>query len=154
MGYRIDASFNAAATDWTPGLGGVAGSPGSGTMLDHGPFVRLAYNFAAPPSGARPADPAPPPPAPPVAARRSYMVFFDFDRAAITSTGAAIVKQAATDAKAGAVTRVEVTGHTDSAGGDTYNRALSLRRAEAVKARLIGEGVPAGQITVVGRASA
>ena len=54
-------------------------------------------------------------------------------------------------AKAGNKTRIGVTGHTDRAGSDAYNMALSLRRANAVKDQLVREGIPAAGITVVGR---
>jgi outer membrane protein OmpA-like peptidoglycan-associated protein len=45
---------------------------------------------------------------------------------------------------------VELRGHTDSVGGESYNQALSLRRAEAVKVWLVACGVPEMQITTVG----
>jgi outer membrane protein OmpA-like peptidoglycan-associated protein len=37
--------------------------------------------------------------------------------------------------------RIEVAGHTDSRGADAYNRELSQRRAEAVRAWLVERGV-------------
>lgn len=37
--------------------------------------------------------------------------------------------------------RIEVAGHTDSRGADAYNRALSQRRAAAVRAWLVERGV-------------
>lgn len=46
--------------------------------------------------------------------------------------------------------RVEIAGHTDSNGEDDYNMALSMRRAEAVKAFLVKEGCDASLFTVVG----
>ncbi|MCQ2958737.1 MAG: OmpA family protein [Bacteroidales bacterium] len=46
--------------------------------------------------------------------------------------------------------RVEIAGHTDSNGDDDYNMALSLRRAEAVKAFLVNEGCSASLFEVVG----
>jgi outer membrane protein OmpA-like peptidoglycan-associated protein len=61
------------------------------------------------------------------------------------------IKQAAAQAQAGRSTRIEVTGHTDRAGSDAYNMALSLRRANAVKDQLVREGIAANQITVMGR---
>lgn len=42
---------------------------------------------------------------------------------------------------------VEVGGHTDSVGNDARNLALSQRRAEAVKAFLVREGIPAARLT-------
>ncbi|QQS14302.1 MAG: OmpA family protein [Rhodospirillales bacterium] len=125
---------------------GGAGSPrGRSGTLNHGPFVRLAYNWGAPPSGPAPVQP------PKVAGKKSYIVFFDFDRALITPTAATTIKQAAADAKAGKSTRLDVTGHADKSGGDAYNMALSLRRGNAVKDQLVREGIPANQIAVVGR---
>ncbi|QQS14301.1 MAG: OmpA family protein [Rhodospirillales bacterium] len=124
---------------------GAALNAGRTDRLIHGPFVRLAYNWGAPPSG-------PMAPKPPVASgKKSYIVFFDFDRALITPTAATTIKQAAADAKAGKSTRLDVTGHADKSGGDAYNMALSLRRANAVKDQLVREGIPANQIAVVGR---
>ncbi len=45
---------------------------------------------------------------------------------------------------------IAVSGHTDSRGSDTYNLALSQRRADAVKKHLIGIGVSATIITSKG----
>lgn len=41
------------------------------------------------------------------------------------------------------VTRIEVSGHTDPVGSEKYNRVLSQKRAETVKAILIKSGVNA-----------
>ena len=45
---------------------------------------------------------------------------------------------------------VEVGGHADSRGTDEYNMALSVRRAEAVRAYLELKGVKAANLTVRG----
>ncbi len=47
--------------------------------------------------------------------------------------------------------RVDVVGHTDSTGDAAYNLGLSNRRAEAVQAVLVQNGVPAWRIRAVGR---
>ncbi|MBX3502230.1 MAG: OmpA family protein [Alphaproteobacteria bacterium] len=112
--------------------------------LNHSAMLTLAYKFGAP------AAAAPPPPTQPPAPK-AYMVFFDFDRSTITATAATTIRQAAADAKAGQKTRIGVTGHADRSGSDAYNMALSLRRANAVKDALVREGIPAANITVVGR---
>ena len=39
-------------------------------------------------------------------------------------------------------TRIEVNGYTDTSGTPKYNLGLSIRRAKAVKAELIKDGVP------------
>jgi OmpA-OmpF porin, OOP family len=43
-----------------------------------------------------------------------------------------------------------IEGHTDVWGDPEYNRSLSERRAEAVKAYLVGRGVPAEQLRTEG----
>jgi outer membrane protein OmpA-like peptidoglycan-associated protein len=45
--------------------------------------------------------------------------------------------------------RITVTGHTDALGGEDVNMKVGRRRAEAVAAALMREGVPAGSIQVV-----
>ena len=97
-------------------------------------------------------DPAPqaaaPPPPPPV---KNFLVFFDFDKSSLTPRAMDIVKEAAATAKSGQNARLTCTGHTDTSGPANYNMALSLRRANTVKAALVRQGVPADTITVVGR---
>lgn len=46
--------------------------------------------------------------------------------------------------------KLQVAGNTDSVGSPAANQALSLKRAEAVKAQLVTLGVPAANITTVG----
>jgi OOP family OmpA-OmpF porin len=49
-------------------------------------------------------------------------------------------------------TEVMVTvGHTDSIGSDEYNQALSIRRAEAVKAYLITRGIASERVYTEGQ---
>ena len=43
------------------------------------------------------------------------------------------------------------TGHTDSIGTEAYNQKLSMRRAEAVKAYLVGKGIPGERISIDGK---
>jgi iron complex outermembrane receptor protein len=120
---------------------------------------RLKYKFGVPsaPSAApsEPAEPAPPPPPPaPVAAapeaQRQFQVFFDFDKSDITSAASQVISAAADTVKSGHIATVSVTGHTDTVGTVKYNQALSERRAAAVKAALIADGVAADEITAAG----
>lgn len=46
---------------------------------------------------------------------------------------------------------VEVTGHTDTVGSDDDNDALSLKRAEEVRALLVAAGLDATMLTATGR---
>jgi len=45
---------------------------------------------------------------------------------------------------------LEIVGHTDSAGSEPYNLALSIRRAEAVVAYLVERGADPARLTAVG----
>jgi len=45
---------------------------------------------------------------------------------------------------------MEISGHTDSDGSSSYNQDLSRRRAESVRAYLVGRGVSASRLTTVG----
>ncbi len=47
-------------------------------------------------------------------------------------------------------TMIEVAGHTDSTGSDSYNQMLSQQRAQAVSSVLIRDGVEAVRIDTVG----
>ncbi len=48
------------------------------------------------------------------------------------------------------IPRIEVQGHTDTRGTEVYNQDLSQRRAEAVRAYLVGQGVEPGRIEARG----
>jgi outer membrane protein OmpA-like peptidoglycan-associated protein len=47
--------------------------------------------------------------------------------------------------------KIVVAGHTDSRGSSTYNRRLSLARAESVRAFLVNSGVPPERVSASGR---
>lgn len=47
--------------------------------------------------------------------------------------------------------KIVVEGHTDSAGSEATNEALSLKRANAVREHLISHGIEASKITAVGK---
>ncbi|MFN4115075.1 MAG: OmpA family protein, partial [Inhella sp.] len=42
-------------------------------------------------------------------------------------------------------------GHTDSVGSEEYNQRLSVNRAEAVKAYLVGKGIEANRVYTEGK---
>ena len=96
-----------------------------------------------------PAPPAPPP-LQPRDEPPAHVVFFDKASLQISASGLATIRQAAIEAKKPGVKSVEITGHTDRAGSDQVNNALSLRRARIVRERLIREGLPAALITARG----
>jgi OmpA-OmpF porin, OOP family len=111
-------------------------------------MASLVYRFGPPPVpvAAPPATPAPPP-----AARRVFLVFFDWDRATVTAEGSRIVQQAADAYKSGAPVQLQVTGYTDSSGSVGYNQRLSERRANAVADALARAGVARNDMMVSGR---
>jgi outer membrane protein OmpA-like peptidoglycan-associated protein len=87
----------------------------------------------------------------PISVPRSYLVFFDFNKSDLTPQSAQIVDQAAKNATSSKVTRLEVTGHTDTVGSDAYNMRLSRRRAEAVANELEAQGVSASEIEIIAK---
>ena len=115
--------------------------------FNHSVMVGFRYAFNA-------APPPPPPMAPPVAQQpataRTYLVFFDWDRADLTDRARQIVAQAAQASTRVAVTRIEVNGYTDSSGTARYNLGLSQRRAQTVAAELVRDGVSRSAISIQG----
>lgn len=63
-------------------------------------------------------------------------VFFAYNKAMLNSKASAALDRAAARLKELGATTVRVAGYTDSKGTAAYNRGLSLRRAEAVRAGL------------------
>jgi outer membrane protein OmpA-like peptidoglycan-associated protein len=125
------------------------------TYQSHAVLVGLRWSFGAPEpmmAAAEPPRPAPAPtPAPPPApamqqAPSQYLVFFDWDSAVLTAEAQRIIRTASDAAKQGRVARIEVTGHADRSGPDAYNVRLSQRRADAVKAELVKNGVATSDI--------
>jgi OmpA-OmpF porin, OOP family len=147
--YRImdmpsDRKYTANIT--APG-GTVGGKLKVADDFNHSVLVGMRYAFNQP-------EPPPPAPAPaPVAApapapSRTYLVFFDWDRADLTERARQIISQAAQNSTRVQYTRIEVGGHADRTGSEKYNMALSLRRAQNVSAELVKDGVPESAIDV------
>src|ERR1051326_442920 len=93
---------------------------------------------------------APRAPAPPPAVRR-YIVFFDFDKSNLSPEAQQVISSAVTTVKNTGTARIVVTGHTDTVGSQSYNQALSERRASAVKGEMMRLGVNASDIATVGK---
>ena len=78
-----------------------------------------------------------------------YIVFFDWDKATLTDRARGVVKEAAEASTRVAYTRIEVNGFTDTSGTKQHNQGLSVRRAQAVAAQMIRDGVPANHLYIV-----
>lgn len=77
-------------------------------------------------------------------------VRFDFDSARLTPDSKASLDDAVKILERHSELQVEIAGHTDSIGSETYNQGLSERRARAVRDYLVAHGIDAGRLTVRG----
>jgi outer membrane protein OmpA-like peptidoglycan-associated protein len=81
-------------------------------------------------------------PAPPTCKSGPYIVFFDWNKADITSEAATILDSAITAYAECGNAEVNLAGHTDRSGSDQYNMALSGQRNDSVSAQALGETMP------------
>jgi len=115
--------------------------------VDNSVVIGLRYHFGvAPPPVIAPAAA----PAPVVTPARSYLVFFDWDKATLTDRTRQIIADAAANSAKVEHTRIEVNGYTDTSGTPQYNQGLSVRRAQTVAAELVKDGVPQAAINIQG----
>ena len=77
-------------------------------------------------------------------------VNFNSNSARLRPESMAVLDHAAATLKEWGEVKVEVAGHTDSTNTEAYNRKLSQRRAETVRAYLIKQGVAADRLTAKG----
>jgi outer membrane protein OmpA-like peptidoglycan-associated protein len=159
MSYPVDVSFymrNATDNLYVQGAVPIYTQLGF-TSLSYNPprmfGFNVKYRFSEASEETAPTAAYTPPAAQPVvpAAPRSYLVFFDFNKSDLTAQAKGIVDQAAANAGPAHVTRLTVTGHTDTVGSDAYNMRLSRRRAESVSAQLEKDGIPSGEIEIVAK---
>lgn len=102
-----------------------------------------ACSSETPPAAAPMAAPAPP-------AATSYMVFFDWNKSVVTTRAQQIIKEAAANSAKVKYTQIAVNGYTDTSGTARYNEGLSMRRAQAVAAELVKDGVPKTALAIKG----
>ena len=108
---------------------------------------------APPPAPPVVTPPPPPPPAAPFGEKVTFAAdaFFDFDKATLKPEGKAKLDDLVSKLGAINLEVIIAVGHTDSIGSVAYNQKLSVRRAESVKAYLVGKGVEANRIYTEGK---
>ena len=101
-----------------------------------------------------PAAPAAQPATPKPAAQKVTLAadaLFDFDKAVLRNEGKAKLDDVTGKLKGMKLEVIIAVGHTDRIGSDKYNQKLSEKRAEAVKAHLVGKGVEPNRIYTEGK---
>ncbi|MBK7653710.1 MAG: OmpA family protein [Flammeovirgaceae bacterium] len=77
-------------------------------------------------------------------------VFFDFAKASLQEASHDELNMMVTMMKQNQSMQVEIGGHTDDVGSDSFNKKLSQQRADAVKAYLTSNGITSRRIKSVG----
>ena len=152
IGYRFGCSKSTAAPAPAPMAAPAPPPPPPAPVA--APMVE-----PVPPPPAPMVEPPPPPPAPvppPAPAPQKIVLsqavlHFANGKNALSPEGAAAIRTVASDLKKlqGDYTLI-VSGHTSASGSAAFNKALSLRRAQAVAKILVGEGIPAAKVKAVG----
>lgn len=84
----------------------------------------------------------------PAVASRTYLVFFDFDRSDLSPRARDIVAEAVRASASVPYTRIDVSGHADTAGDPGHNQRLSLARAQSVATEMGRWGIPGSAIDI------
>ena len=159
VGLSVTADYRFMVVNGTQSYTGTATTGGSSVPAgfrvrddhNHSVTLGLRYAFNVTPPPAPVAVPAPAPAqvaAPAPAPARSYLVFFDWDRADLSARAHTIIAEAARNATRVASTRIDVAGHADKTGTAAYNQTLSLARANNVAAELVRLGVAKSAIII------
>ena len=147
--YRLnDAVGNRGDADlYSVSLVYKLGRPASATpAYQPAPEVAPVVAMPAPLIEAKPA-PAP------VAEKVSFAseALFDFDQSTHKPQGKAALDQLLSQLTGMDLEVIVTVGHTDAVGSDAYNQKLSQRRAEAVKAYLVAQGVETSRVYTEGK---
>ena len=78
-------------------------------------------------------------------------VLFAFNQSELTPAAQSKLDSLMPKLQSDDVVSVKVIGHTDSVGSDTYNQALSERRASSVAAYLLSQGLAPSKLTSEGK---
>lgn len=135
---------------WTPAL---ANCECDKDLLPKEKCEPPAPRVAPPPPPPPAAKPVPPPPPKPVTEKVTLAadVFFDFDKAVLKPEGKAKLDDLVGKLKAVNLEVIIAIGHTDNIGTFEYNKKLSVRRAEAVKAYMVSKGIEPNRIYTEGK---
>jgi len=96
-----------------------------------------------------PAEPAPAPVAEPMAPEDAvYLVFFNWDSKQLGSGALNVLDAVAAEVAKNPPSQVNIIGHADTSGPQTYNQKLAFSRANKVRDALVERGVNANIIMV------
>lgn len=128
FGKTLNDGNGPRVTNFTPdgGAGAGAGSTGLKPLSENDPFANRTEDAAT---------------------LAGDTVYFDYDKAAVKSSELPKLGAVADHLKSHPDVNLKVAGHADERGTEEYNRALSERRALAVREQLINKGVSADRIT-------
>ena len=135
--------------NWTPATG-VKGCDGVPVPPPPPPAVVEQPKVVAPVEAPKP----PPVVAPvPVSEKITYNAdaLFDFDKAVLKPEGKAKLDDLVEKVSHVTLEVIIAVGHTDGIGSDAYNQKLSVRRAESVKAYLVGKGIEKNRVYTEGK---
>ena len=79
-----------------------------------------------------------------------HKIEFEVNKATLTKTGQETVDSIGAILKKYPDVKVSINGYTDSDGNDSYNKTLSQKRVDEVKAELVKIGIKAGRLKAVG----